>query len=167
MTVSGLILHFGYVESSRASVLIVEHSNGFDSLEEAVRDFAHFCLDDYLMFFRDDGNFPTVRDFAQHLYDLGGSVAASGLDGMTFLPNQANRDEGWDAFVRLSDIPADRFCEFYENSDRAEDILIYQLDPSRIDHEAFRAELLTYQAQELPDWAQELRDVHLQFQPLM
>jgi hypothetical protein len=81
----GFVLHFGYVEDSQVSVLVIRHcaGTGFDTVEAGARDLACYFLTDYLYNINHYNKYakpdcqkaaPTLEDFRGHLRDLGRGV---------------------------------------------------------------------------------------------
>ncbi len=159
----GFVLHFGYVESSRAAPLIL-HSNstGFASLRDAVVDLARFFVNGYLSSVHsaqasydrypafhknnDRPDDPTVDDFRVWMYDQPITTASSGPSW-----DEDNTEEWWpwDSMTTLVSC----LDLFYENTtgDGADTLLPRFVDVSKIDEKyshyvTFLEEIKEYQA---------------------
>jgi hypothetical protein len=126
----GFVLHFGYVESSYVSNILIHHTgDGFDTLKEAVTDLAHVFLDDYLDGFKYEGT-PTLEGFEHYLYEQPSCNASA---GPSFLVNDWNAERwwAWDSLTVLYPY----LDKFWENDEPAENIFPRYLEPARINHE--------------------------------
>lgn len=129
----GFVLHFGYVESSYVSNIIIHHTGkGFDTLDEALTNLAHTFLQDYFDKFKYEGT-PTFEGFDRYLREQPTYNASA---GPSFLSSEANVEQWW-AWDSLS-VLYPYLNKFWENdSEPAEVILPRHLDPTKINAEEY------------------------------